>query len=423
MWTLSSSEVVRGIISQSYKGSRREDDLNQPLSVQSWGSDSDKRRYFLVEGLDDTAFRVYRESNPAGFNRTWWSVAGNIDELNALIDKLISVDGGPRARKLAQQMQTAVPRFEATLEKRKRREYRQAQKERFKRPEPGFSMYEGRTRGKRMKYTYSDDDEFLSDSVGNRRSARTTGSNTPAEPVGPLTTASGRQVKAPSRMTVDAANNLVTTSPEREDNTRAGSKESSAGPTGRPRRAAAVNHGTNGWAPSTKTRRGYKSGDDDEDESEPELNDDEDDHVPDEESEAEDESDEDVEMADEDTDLDDSPKSMVVKLKVPHQEGGGSKLDLEKFRYNGAGADAEPNPAEKGKTEDVISVAPKTAAAKKQSTPEPSPRAASTITAQAPPLTPAAASLQSTSLAYRESPDKLQHGLALAKPVGALAGE
>lgn len=34
MWTLSSSEVVRGIISQSYKGSRREDDLNQPLSVQ-----------------------------------------------------------------------------------------------------------------------------------------------------------------------------------------------------------------------------------------------------------------------------------------------------------------------------------------------------------------------------------------------------
>ncbi|KAJ2977460.1 hypothetical protein NUW58_g7805 [Xylaria curta] len=289
LWTLSSSEVVKGIINQSYKQNRHEDDLNQPLSVQPWGADSDRRRYFLVEGLDDTHFRVYRESNPAGFNRTWWSVAGNIDELNVLCDKLQTLDGGPRARKLAQKMQAAVPRFEATEEKRKRREYRLMRKEQFKRPEPGFSMYEGRTRGKRMKYTYSDDEDFYSDST-TRRSTRNTGTHTPAEPAGPVITASGRQIKAPSRMTVDASNNIVTTSPTQETED-ARSKEALTGPGGRPRRSAAVNHGTNGWAASKKKRYGSRDDemDEDEDDSEPDLGDDEDDHVPDADSEEEEE--------------------------------------------------------------------------------------------------------------------------------------
>lgn len=87
--------------------------MNQPRSVQPWGSDGDKRRYFLVEGQDDTAFRVYRESNPAGTNRTWWSVAGTIEELKALVEKLETKDGGPKAMKLAQKMELAIPRFEA----------------------------------------------------------------------------------------------------------------------------------------------------------------------------------------------------------------------------------------------------------------------------------------------------------------------
>lgn len=104
------------MIAKAYKQNRHEDDRNQALSVQPWGSDSDKRRYYLIEGLDDTAFRVYRESNPAGFNRTWWSVAGTIDELKVLADKLEIKDGGPKARKLAQNIMTAIPRFEATEE-------------------------------------------------------------------------------------------------------------------------------------------------------------------------------------------------------------------------------------------------------------------------------------------------------------------
>ncbi|KAI0866881.1 hypothetical protein F4860DRAFT_455389 [Xylaria cubensis] len=418
LWSLSSSEVVKGIINQSYKQNRHEDDLNQPLSVQPWGSDSDRRRYFLVEGLDDTHFRVYRESNPAGFNRTWWSVAGSIEELNVLCDKLQTVDGGPKARKLAQKMQAAIPRFEATEEKRKRREYRLMRKEQFKRPEPGFSMYEGRTRGKRIKYTYSDDEEFYSDST-TRRSTRNTGTHTPAEPAGPVTTASGRQIKAPSRMTVDASNNIVTTSPTQE--------EALTGPGGRPRRSAAINHGTNGWT-STK-KQGRRTTDDemdsDEDGSEPDLGDDEeDDHLPDADSEDDEEDDEFVEdevMVDDD--LDDNHESMVVKLKYSPKANGTTAMDLDAFRYNGGGNKGgnRPGAGEEGgpkgsprveKSEESIAVA----TVRKQTTPEPPADQAASAAG-----TPALNPLQPpTSLAFRESPEKTQLQTR-RKPVDALA--
>ena len=118
LWSLSSSDIVKGIISSSYKQNRHEDDLNQPLSVQAWGSDGDRRRYFLIEGLDDTHFRVYRESNHTGIKRTWWSVASDIDELKVLAEKLAKEDGGQKARLLSGKMLAAVPRFEATEEVR-----------------------------------------------------------------------------------------------------------------------------------------------------------------------------------------------------------------------------------------------------------------------------------------------------------------
>ena len=59
-------------------------------------------------------------------------------------------------------------------------------------------MYEGRTRGKRLKYTFSDDEDDTSDALPSRRTNRQSGLNTPAEPAGPTITASGRQVKARS---------------------------------------------------------------------------------------------------------------------------------------------------------------------------------------------------------------------------------
>lgn len=113
LWTMAGSDAVKALINQAYKQNRHDDDLNQPRSVQPWGTDGEKRRYFLIEGQDDTNFRVYRESNPAGTNRTWWNVAGSIDEIKALAEKLDAKDGGPKARKLSHKMLLAVPRFEA----------------------------------------------------------------------------------------------------------------------------------------------------------------------------------------------------------------------------------------------------------------------------------------------------------------------
>lgn len=326
LWAMSSSKAIRDIIEQAYKGKRKDEDSNVPVSVQSWGNDSDKRRYYLVEGRDDTAFRVYRESNPAGFiNRTWWSVAGSIDEIKVLIERLETHDGGPKARKLAKRLQDEIPRFEATEEKRRRREYRQQQRDRFKRPEPGFSLYEGRTRGKRIKYTYSDDEDFYTDSTDLRRSARHTGTHTPAEPV---TTASGRQIRAPSRLNggFSATASIQGDSAldaDAEATTGGEERELSLGPTGRPRRSAAVNRSMNGWADKKQQAADeydeYDSQADEEEEeeenhSEPDLGDDEED----EDEEAFDE-DKDAMLLDDEEEAevaDKSNGSVVVKLPV-----------------------------------------------------------------------------------------------------------
>ncbi|KAF2095253.1 hypothetical protein NA57DRAFT_44903, partial [Rhizodiscina lignyota] len=195
LWSLHTSETVSNMIKESYKIARREDDANQPLSVQPWGTDGRKRWYWLIEGQDDTSFRVYRESNPKKKEiNKFINVAGSIDELHVLTQQL-NEDGAQAARRLSDRITVAIPRFEATEEKRKRREYRLNRKAQFTRPDPGFSLYEGRTRGKRMRYTFSDDEDEYSDAVSTRRSTRNTGANTPADPSKPTVTASGRQVR------------------------------------------------------------------------------------------------------------------------------------------------------------------------------------------------------------------------------------
>ncbi|KAF5859429.1 hypothetical protein ETB97_002882 [Aspergillus alliaceus] len=178
LWSLSSSEAVQAKLKESYKQARHEDDLNQPLSVQPWGRDGLKRRYWLVEGLDDTHFRLYRESNPSLKNVTWWSVAGTIPELKAVADKL-DEEKSMHSKKLSEKIKNSIPRFEGS-------------------EEPGFSLYEGRTRGKKLKYTYSDDEDIFSDGLtSTRRSTRnSSGISSPAEIVGPRFTASGRQIRS-----------------------------------------------------------------------------------------------------------------------------------------------------------------------------------------------------------------------------------
>lgn len=100
------------MINSSYNQKRTADDLNQPLSVQPWGHDSDKRRYYLVEGDDSCSFRIYREGNPAAlYNRQWISVAGSIDEAKALAEKL-GRDNGQNARKLSKSILNNIANFE-----------------------------------------------------------------------------------------------------------------------------------------------------------------------------------------------------------------------------------------------------------------------------------------------------------------------
>ncbi|KAI9791972.1 MAG: hypothetical protein M1816_003241 [Peltula sp. TS41687] len=200
LWTLSSSEAVQAMIKESYKQARRDDDLNQPLSVQPWGQDGDRRRYWLVEGRDDTEFRLYRESDPKAKQHDWRAVAGTIEELRPVIDRL-NGDGSQAARRLSERITLAIPRFEATVQKRKQREYRLARKAQFAKPEPGFSLYEGRTRGKKLKYTFSEEEDEEQDSDARPATRRTNGRSDKSTPSaegaeGPVFTASGRQVKS-----------------------------------------------------------------------------------------------------------------------------------------------------------------------------------------------------------------------------------
>ncbi|KAL9093361.1 MAG: hypothetical protein Q9165_004102 [Trypethelium subeluteriae] len=192
LWSLNSSEAVSALLKESYKYRKNNDDSAVPLNIPRWGRDGEKRQYWLIEGQQDTSFRVYRESNPYSKKNTWWSVAGDLDELRGLANKLEN-DDSQYARQLGVRFKSSIPRFEAGEEKRKRREYRQQRKAQFLRPEPGFSLYEGRTRGKRLKYTYSDDEADASDATSTRRSTRVT---TPADAHKPVVTASGRQVRS-----------------------------------------------------------------------------------------------------------------------------------------------------------------------------------------------------------------------------------
>lgn len=103
------------MIKESYKGTRKEDDINQPLSVQPWGEDGRKRRYWLIEGQQDTSFRLYRESARKAAKNTWFTIAGTIDELKNIGEGL-RAEGSQAGRRLADRIVTAIPRLEASEE-------------------------------------------------------------------------------------------------------------------------------------------------------------------------------------------------------------------------------------------------------------------------------------------------------------------
>jgi hypothetical protein len=117
LWSLNQNELVKTMITNAYKSRTTKDklDTNIPLSVQPWGLDGDKRRYWLVEGQNDTHFRVYRETDPHKTKKVkWFSVVGDIEELRVVAAKLEEEDGRREAKLLGERMINAIPRFEAS---------------------------------------------------------------------------------------------------------------------------------------------------------------------------------------------------------------------------------------------------------------------------------------------------------------------
>lgn len=105
------SEAIITMIREFYKQTRKEDDVNQPLSVQPWGEDTRKRKFYLIEGQNDTGFRVYQASPSKEADKTWWSVAGNIEEVKDLARDL-RAQKGQAAHRFAQRITAAIPHFE-----------------------------------------------------------------------------------------------------------------------------------------------------------------------------------------------------------------------------------------------------------------------------------------------------------------------
>jgi hypothetical protein len=101
------------MIKESYKQTRRDDDRNQPRSVQPWFSDQYRRKYWLVEGLEDSHFRIYRENDgKTAKTNTWFSVAGSIPEVTALADKF-GEEHTQNSKVISDKLRSAIPRFEA----------------------------------------------------------------------------------------------------------------------------------------------------------------------------------------------------------------------------------------------------------------------------------------------------------------------
>jgi hypothetical protein len=191
-----------------------------------------------------------------------------------------------------------------TSQKRRRREYRQARKAQFTKPELGFSLYEGRTRGKRIRYTYSDNEDE-SDATGSRRSTRHSGHSTPADS-GPVVTASGRQVR-PARTGI-YGESLLSGQAETPDYAASETSRTSGRATRNSTRLSPLNEDRK------RKSRGYNYDDSDEEDAPSSGNEwdggDDDDNEED-----------DVDMADgddeDDMDLDqDAKRSLIIKLKV-----------------------------------------------------------------------------------------------------------
>ncbi|KAK9238886.1 hypothetical protein V1525DRAFT_340462 [Lipomyces kononenkoae] len=206
-WSLISSDGVRKVLSNGYSGNRLEDDRNCELAVSPIGMDSERRRYYLVEGLNDTRFRLFRETNPRKRFVNWTSVASTHDELRRYIEELKESDTSRHGKALTEKLAAELPRLEAGEQKRKRQSYRtqrkQIQDETAAAVAEFGGMYRGRTRGKRVNYNAGEGEQELEDYLeeeegqGRRQGRISTRRSSPTS-AAVYTTASGRASRRPA---------------------------------------------------------------------------------------------------------------------------------------------------------------------------------------------------------------------------------
>lgn len=207
-------------------------------------------------------------------------------------------------------------------------------------------MYEGRTRGKKTKYTYSDDEDFLSDEGPSRRSARNTSTTvTPAEPSRPRYTASGRQIRSRAGGLYGEA--LLTgqredSEDEDEDNTRPQRARTSTYPNGYSGYAAGdIEDESDGASNENESGNDWKDGDDDENAME---GDDEGEH-----------------MSGDESIVNGEPHSLVVQLRYGKGKVPSSPIPVD-----------EPPPDRRASQNEMIKVEVRTASSASVSQPRPS---------------------------------------------------
>ncbi|KAK9448751.1 uncharacterized protein V1518DRAFT_374249 [Limtongia smithiae] len=211
-WALTASDGVRAVLAEGYSGSRTEDDRTCPLAVSPIGMDGERRRYYLIEGQNETRFRLFQETNPRKRLVNWTSIASTAVELAAFMTKIQATDTSRNARILCERLSKAMPRLEAADLRWKRLWYRQNRKQQLEQSasyatEVDGGMYHGRTRGKKVNYNDEDyglEDDYADGALsaitrgnGTRRSSPGTDSSTTGSaPV--YTTNSGRASRRPA---------------------------------------------------------------------------------------------------------------------------------------------------------------------------------------------------------------------------------
>ncbi|KAK7207890.1 hypothetical protein BZA70DRAFT_29059 [Myxozyma melibiosi] len=152
-WSLTASEAVRQVLVQGYSQQRTDDDSASPLAVLPIGLDSERKRYYLIEGENDTRFRLFCETNPRQRLVNWTPVASTFAEFKEFVDKLSETDTSRNAKALVESLTEELPRLEASELKRRKRDQRMLKRQYDEMQAADTGLYSGRTRGKKVNYT------------------------------------------------------------------------------------------------------------------------------------------------------------------------------------------------------------------------------------------------------------------------------